>query len=140
TAASSRRSPEESYLYSPVYGVCIIMKINWLKLRGGSMRPVLKEGDIVPVNEDKKDYHSGDVVAYRIKDKNYIHRILKREGEYYLMKDDANLSDGHWVGKSDIMGKVDGGLFSGTAGRIWGLFIRKFYYLARKIKKIFIKA
>lgn len=95
------------------------------------MRPLLKDGSIINVCPAER-YAPGDVVAYRYENKNYVHRIKRIENNRIFILDDVNITDGHWIRKSDIMGKVPGILRAGKSGLVWNIFARNFYSLFRK--------
>lgn len=107
--------------------------VSWLKLSGGSMRPFIRNGRLAAVVKDNR-YFPGDIVAYNIDNKRYIHRIIKKKNKSCFIRDDVSILDGHWVSENDIIGKVDGAGFSGIQGMLWNLFIRNFYAVMRKIK------
>ncbi len=101
------------------------------------MRPFLKSGGIVSVTASTR-YFPGDVVAYNIYGKCYIHRIFKKENKSYFIRDDVNVLKGLWIKESDILGIVHRAPFSGAIGKMWNLFIRNFYCIMRRLKQIVI--
>jgi signal peptidase I len=79
------------------------------RARGDSMVPFIMHDDLVTIAPLKNSLpHTGDVVAFSFQrpDKLIIHRIVKRKGDYFLLKGD-NLSyiDG-LIHKSNIIGYV----------------------------------
>lgn len=102
------------------------------------MRPFLKGGEIAAVVKDSR-YSPGDIVAYNIDKKCYIHRILKKKDKSYFIRDDVSILDGHWIKESNILGKVSGVPFYGTPGKLWNVCIRNFYSIMRRIKNYVTK-
>lgn len=75
-----------------------------VKTYGSSMYPFIKNGDSVFYIKKNK-YRKGEIVLYRYMDKLYIHRIIGKDNNYYLISNDDNL-DIHRVKSEDILGKV----------------------------------
>lgn len=92
----------------------------------GSMEPAFQRGDILFLNNAVQDVHVGDVVVFKIKDRDIpiVHRILKvhldsDSGEVNLLtKGDNNRVDDRglyapgqlWLNREDILGKAIGTL------------------------------
>mmetsp|Transcript_18872 Transcript_18872/g.24279 ORF Transcript_18872/g.24279 Transcript_18872/m.24279 type:complete len:186 (-) Transcript_18872:137-694(-) len=92
----------------------------------GSMEPAFQRGDILFLNNAVQEVHVGDVVVFKIKDRDIpiVHRILKvhrdeTTGEVDLLtKGDNNRVDDRglyapgqlWLQREDILGKAVGTL------------------------------
>jgi len=91
----------------------------------GSMEPAFQRGDILFLNNAVKSVHVGDVVVFKIKDRDIpiVHRILKvhnstGEEVQLLTKGDNNRVDDRglyapgqlWLNRNDILGKAIGTL------------------------------
>jgi signal peptidase len=92
----------------------------------GSMEPAFQRGDILFLNNAVHDVHVGDVVVFKIKDRDIpiVHRILKvhlneETGEVDLLtKGDNNRVDDRglyapgqlWLSRDDILGRAVGTL------------------------------
>ena len=91
----------------------------------GSMEPAFQRGDILFLNNAVKEVHVGDVVVFKIKDRDIpiVHRILKvhrkDDGEVDLLtKGDNNRVDDRglyapgqlWLEREDILGRAVGTL------------------------------
>jgi signal peptidase len=92
----------------------------------GSMEPAFQRGDILFLNNAVHDVHVGDVVVFKIKDRDIpiVHRILKVHldqdtGKVELLtKGDNNRVDDRglyapgqlWLNRDDILGKAVGTL------------------------------
>lgn len=79
-----------------------------IRLKGTSMFPLLKEGKHqVIIHPCKADELSAmDVILFRYKGKHLLHRILKKEGDRFIIQ-----GDGSYVAKEectveDVVGKV----------------------------------
>lgn len=76
-----------------------------------SMYPIIKKGDVVIIDKDKKDLDVGNIIAYKYSGVIIVHRINKREiiddKYYYYTKGDANYSEDDWrIDKDMIIGNV----------------------------------
>ena len=70
----------------------------------GSMEPEIPTGSIVFVNNS---FAPGDIVTYTHAGQTVTHRILKKTGDEYILKGDANrTADLGIVKETDIQGKV----------------------------------
>ena len=71
----------------------------------GSMENNIHAGDYILIFK-KGDYNIGDIVTYR-KDNYFItHRIIKKDGNTFITKGDANNVPDEMIDFNDIMGKV----------------------------------
>lgn len=106
------------------------MKLNALKVKGGSMRPLMKTGDTALVSE-YPEYSPGDILAYRLGETTYIHRLIKKRGRWYYLKGDSGMSHGHWIEENSIVGLVRNSFPAGIAGIIWNMFAGKMFEIKR---------
>jgi signal peptidase I len=65
--------------------------VNYMRIRGTSMEPTIKAGDLVMVRRQDR-YDIGDVVAYRsdMGGAVVLHRIVATVGDGYLLQGDNN--------------------------------------------------
>ncbi len=81
------------------------------KVHGGSMRPFLRDGDIVITKKvDPKDMASGDIILYHLREKFCVHRIIrkskKNDKTVFFTKGDRLSHFDAPVYDKQIMGKV----------------------------------
>lgn len=77
-------------------------------ITGSSMEPGLEGGDLVVVHAAGR-YEPGDVVAYRsaVAGRTFVHRIVRSEGERFILKGDANgFADSTRPVSAEIDGKL----------------------------------
>ena len=79
----------------------------WFKVKGNSMYPFLS-GDkdyilLSPVNEPVV---KNDVVLFFYKGRHVLHRVIKIEGEKYIMQGDGVYASREFCHSKDIIGKV----------------------------------
>lgn len=87
----------------------------------GSMEPTFQRGDILFLNNAVQDVHVGDVVVFKVKDRDIpiVHRILQvhhdiMTGDVQLLtKGDKNRFDDRglyelWLSRDDILGRAVG--------------------------------
>ena len=79
------------------YGASVVLS--------GSMEPALLVNDFVIV-EEEENYDVGDVVVYQNGKDLIIHRIVKKDGEEFVTRGDANNVDDDPIKLSDIKGKM----------------------------------
>jgi signal peptidase len=62
---------------------------SYVTIRGVSMQPLIKKGDLV-ILKQRSHYEVGDIVAYRSSDIHAVvlHRIIGRDGAHYIMRGD----------------------------------------------------
>lgn len=85
----------------------------YIIVSGGSMRPVLHEGDVALVRRESS-YRAGDVIVYRVPDGNVgagtlvIHRVVGGSGAtgYVTRGDNTDGDDGWRPRTEDVAGKV----------------------------------
>jgi hypothetical protein len=104
------------------------------KLKGGSMRPFLKNGNVAEIAPADK-YFAGDIVAYNINGKKYIHRILKKRDKSYFINDDAAIMNGLWINEKNILGRIRMPWYlEGNTGLVLSSILRIVFTAGRKIK------
>ncbi|KAH9614331.1 hypothetical protein KSS87_021966 [Heliosperma pusillum] len=92
----------------------------------GSMEPAFRRGDILFLNLNKSPYHAGEILVFKLKDKDIpiVHRVIKVHRQrnsdqvHLLTKGDNNelddsygriYADGQlWLENSHIVGRVKG--------------------------------
>lgn len=79
------------------YGASVVLS--------GSMEPALAVNDLVFV-EAEDDYDVGDVVVYQNGKDLIIHRVVKKDGEDFVTRGDANNADDDPILLEDIKGKM----------------------------------
>lgn len=79
------------------YGASVVLS--------GSMEPALAVNDLVFV-EARDDYDPGDVVVYQNGNTLIIHRIVKKDGETFVTRGDANNADDDPISLSEIKGAM----------------------------------
>lgn len=125
--------------------------------RGGSMRPVLKNGKIIEVKglEGKKErkeavegdgrratgnsekaIRKGDVVLYKRGEAYFIHRVVGISREY-KMNDDSGIVGEHYVGRDEIAARIPMPWYGEGGIGLWaGSFSRVFFRAGRRIKRL----
>ena len=106
------------------------------KTRGGSMRPLLKSGDVAfiqPCSPDK--IKAGDMVAYRDNGRVFLHRLWGKRKASFIIGDDGGVIDVHTIESSQIVGKAIHGP-NGLPGLIWGKFFNILFKSLRKVGRI----
>lgn len=82
-------------------------RVTYAFIRGASMRPALRQGDLVLIRP-APGYRIGDVVAYRLEGRIVLHRVVARDGSRYVLQGDANA----WTDSARSE-------HSGIVGRLW---------------------
>jgi signal peptidase len=73
---------------------------------GESMEPTLYEGDLV-ILQRQDQYAPGDIVAYRIRGGNIIHRITDTSDEGFILQgDNKNAPDEYTPSEEEVLGKM----------------------------------
>lgn len=74
-------------------------------VRGESMEPVLREGDIITIR--KKEYRKGDILLFIYEGKELlVHRLLKITDNYCYCKGDNSFRL-EQISKNDVLGAVE---------------------------------
>jgi signal peptidase I len=77
--------------------------------KGFSMSPFIKNGDVVTISplEDTSP-GVGDVIAFVHEgtDRLYVHRVIRKKGEFYIPKGDSILGADGSVSRKDVLGFV----------------------------------
>ena len=110
------------------------MNVQAYHVNGGSMWPLLKQGETVFVKEDSSV--PGDVILYKRDGRLYVHRLLKKDDYSYIVCGDTAKVKRHSVKEKDIIGKVINIPFwsKGRIGSVYGYLVRsifKFIWLIR---------
>lgn len=77
-----------------------------LEVVSGSMEPTIQTGDLIIINQEKKDYKENDIITFIDVNGSFVtHRIVGKSSRGYLTKGDANKSvDPGYVRKEKIVG------------------------------------
>lgn len=85
--------------YANIFGYSIFQVVT------GSMSGTIEIGDIVIANITK-EVNENDIIVFK-EEKNIItHRLIKKDGEKFITKGDANNSEDKCINKEAIIGKV----------------------------------
>ena len=77
-----------------------------LEVATGSMRPTLKEGDLIIINTKEKNYKVNDIITfYDINGSFVTHRLVSLNQENIITKGDANNTEDEPLPKENIVGK-----------------------------------
>ena len=76
-----------------------------ISLKGISMLPTLRAGDVLTVVPLKGDAEVGDVVLFRFAGQHLVHRVVGREGDKYIIQGDNNYST-ETAGRVDVRARV----------------------------------
>ena len=129
------------------------------RVKGFSMLPMLRteKDEVVPFPYQDADPQPWDVVLFRYKGRDIMHRIIRKEGDSYTIQGDGVLSGYEKCSREDIVGVVrqvirPSGRIVHTDSRIWrweskawrslGIlryFPLKFLGLIRRLKRFGIK-
>jgi len=128
-----------------------------VKVKGTSMSPFIKEGDIVLYDEFKSPLWEscenppltpprrnvgreergilkpGDMVVYKINDQIYIHRIISIKGDRFIVSNDDDLEK-HTIEKDQILGRLVNG-YNGFLGYFLHIFLRNMRKIYKGIKR-----
>jgi hypothetical protein len=115
----------------------VVLDDAFIKTSGGCMRPLIKNGEVVRIVK-KNRYCLGDVVLYEINGQKFLHRIIKvLSNKKYIVCDDTGITEPIEISFDNIIGFYPN-IFSGVLGFVYYLNIKKFFYVARKIKNFII--
>jgi signal peptidase I len=110
------------------------------RVKGNSMRPVLRDNDLVIVRETAPEHlRKGNILVYREEDGQYVvHRLVKSSGGdlLYLRGDGYNLS-AEMASRDSIVGKAVGFVRDGRYGSLGR--IRELYSWSVSLFKEFAK-
>ena len=85
-------------------------KINILKIRGGSMYPILQENWSAEVSPSKdSDLRIGDIAVFDFKKELAVHRVIGRinaNGKFYLLQKGDNETTPYFIEGDQVVGKV----------------------------------
>jgi signal peptidase I len=122
TRAPSPGQPRRRYLFTVGGALTIVVLVaawvafaptqlggqaSYVVVNGNSMEPKYHKGDLV-ITREATSYAEGDVVAYRHPDIGLvIHRIIGRDGQYYVFQGDHNtFVDSFHPGRSRLVGRA----------------------------------
>jgi len=93
-----------------LFSISLFLGYRFLVISSSSMTPTLKVGDLV-ITEQTDDVGEGDVIAFMLKDKIVVHRIVKIDTSlsraiYYTKGDALDTMDPWELSKENILGKV----------------------------------
>jgi hypothetical protein len=115
----------------------VVLDDVFIKTSGGCMRPLIKNGEVVCIVK-KNRYCLGDVVLYEINSQKFLHRIIKvLPNKKYVVCDDTGITEPVEISFDNIIGFYPN-VFNGVLGFVYYLNIKKFFYVARKIKNFII--
>ena len=79
-----------------------------LKVRGGSMSPFIRDGDILTIARSTNGYKVGEIVAFVRSDceKLVVHRIIGRKNKHYLIKGDNGFTWDGSIPEKCLLGRV----------------------------------
>lgn len=112
------------------------MDVLFIKLTGGCMRPLLKNGRIIPILCNKK-IRLGDIVLYKKQNKLFLHRVVKISSQKIIVEDDCGVTSCVDVAYNEVVG-VYPTFFSGVVGFIYHIITKNLYILFRNFKNFFI--
>ena len=109
-----------------------------LHLTGGSMRPLLRSGQVAAVRKGREGLRPGDVVLYRVEGEARIHRLGFLGRRYGWIFDDTADVGWHRVQTDCIEGRVlhPSPLSRGLAGLVYALGAYVFFKSARAVKGV----
>lgn len=112
------------------------MKVLFVKLNGGCMRPLLKNGQVVVVTSPEKKLKVGDVILYKIDNKFFLHRIVKLSEKNIIVTDDCGITSYVSIPYDNVVG-VYPTILSGFVGFVYHIFARTIYKTLRFVKRLF---
>jgi len=94
----------------PPLGVArMVVEHGWcarLAVRGGSMRPLLREPMTLDVVALDGAPRLGDVLVFRLGDDYVAHRLVGRRGNAYVTSGDAHPENVEYVNPAEVLGRV----------------------------------
>lgn len=104
------------YLMNSLLAVVIIVLLGYIIMRTlniidifsvktGSMEDNIHVGDYILIFK-KADYDVGDIVTFKSNEYFVTHRIVRKEGDKYITKGDANNIEDEGIEFDNIIGKV----------------------------------
>jgi hypothetical protein len=106
-----------------------------VKTAGGSMRPLIKNGDFVMIETGVKQYHPGDAVLYELAGQKFIHRISKIHDGHITIIDDAGVIFEHQIPISCLIGRQVT-FINGQIGVIYNKTIKIAYFIYKNLMKL----
>ncbi len=80
-----------------------------LQAKGGSMHPFIRSNDWVNValcKGRKNEISKGDIILFRKDDSLYLHRVLRKAGDGFLVKGDMSFGEDGVILLEDVLAKV----------------------------------
>lgn len=104
--------------------------------RGGCMRPLLKNGELVfiePVGMDK--IKPGDCILYASEGKYFLHRVEKKNESSFMVNDDTGIVGLHKVDFKEVIGRLTANHFlsKGWLGLIYSRIIKTIFWFTRHL-------
>ncbi|MBI5243708.1 MAG: S24/S26 family peptidase [Elusimicrobia bacterium] len=79
--------------------------VSLYRLEGGCMRPLLRDGELLPIREARgENVRRGDMALYRIEGKRLLHRVWRSDAESLWLKDDAGTVELHRIPRRLVLG------------------------------------
>ncbi|MFN3966403.1 MAG: S24 family peptidase [Endomicrobiia bacterium] len=109
-----------------------MVRLKVYKTTGGCMRPLIKNSQYLFIIPQKK-IKRGDLVLYRVEDKNFLHRVKEVKKDKVVFIDDTGIISSVEVSLDNVVG-IYPTVLSGWVGYIYSFFSRNVFSLLRKIK------
>ena len=113
------------------YVLRLANKVEIFSIVTGSMEEDIHVGDYVLIFK-KNDYKVGEIVTYEKEDYYITHRVIRKDGNSYVTKGDANNTEDEEINKSSIIGKVI------LSGGLLNIIIRYKYVIAGVILTLYL--
>ncbi|MFN3551057.1 MAG: S24/S26 family peptidase [Endomicrobiia bacterium] len=111
------------------------MNLFFIKLNGGCMRPLLRDGDIVLVVPWKKKLRVGDIVLYKLNGQLFLHRVVRVFLQNIVVNDDCGITSYVNVQLKNVIG-IYPTILSGFLGYIYHILVKSVYITFRLVKKL----
>lgn len=85
---------------------CNIFGYTIFQVATGSMSGTIEIEDIVIVKLDNNNINTEDIITFKENDNFITHRVIRKEGDTFITKGDANTNEDSPIQKQDIIGKV----------------------------------
>ncbi|MCM8832114.1 MAG: S24/S26 family peptidase [Candidatus Omnitrophica bacterium] len=114
------------------------MNLLYVRLKGGCMRPLLIDEQVVLILPLYKKVKPGDVVLYRLEGQLFLHRVVKLSSKSMFVEDDSGITCRVVVPLKDVLG-IYPTILSGFLGYIYHILVRTVYITFRSVKKLFLQ-
>ncbi len=104
--------------------------------RGGCMRPLLKNGELVFVEQVGMDkIKPGDCILYNSGLEYFLHRVEKKQENSFMVNDDTGIVGLHKVDFKEVIGRLTANHFpaKGWLGLIYGRIIKTIFWFSRNL-------